>query len=167
VFERQERAALAREIRAQLSAFAGAVIVAVSYIHDMPPNAPEFKPSGLLPASVKEKVPDGLRRWSAAYTWVSQQTQVRKRLGDRPFLNVDNVVLTGAPLLVLPLPTALREMIDDTLTYVRELSKDRSDELKAKWPEIHRRFFDVVHERVADADQVLRALGKTPSSSAD
>jgi hypothetical protein len=168
VSKRQERAALAREVREHLGRFAGALIIAVAYIRDVPPNAPEFGAGSFVPAFVKEKMPDGFSRWTAAYRWVSTQQRMRRVLGDRPFLYAERVVLAAAPLRVFPLPPALRQVIDDTLDYVIELSEERSDELKSKWPEVHLRFYSIVQASVADADDVLRALGRpvpdTPTS---
>ena len=166
VFRRQERAALAREVRGQLGQFAGALIVAVAFIRDVPPNAPDVSLGSLVPASVKTKIPDGLVRWLAAYRWVNLQQGMRRALGDRPLLYAERVVLAAAPLRVVPLPPPLRDVIDDALDYVMELSEKRSQELKDKWPEVHARFFSIVQASVGDASEVLRALGAPSASTA-
>jgi len=166
VFMRQERAALAREVRDLVGQFAGALIVAVAFMRDVPPNPPQFGAASVVPAFVKVRIPDGVARWAAAYAWVSTQQRMRRALGDRPFLYAERVVLAAAPLRVLPLPAALRQVIDETLDYVIELSEKRSQEVKDSWPEVHVRFFSVIQACVADADEVLRALGRPPASTA-
>lgn len=163
VFRWQERQALAREIRGHLGEFAGALVVAVGFISQTPPNAPDLSLARLVPKRVRRRVPGGVQRWVAANRWATQQRQMRRALGDQPFLYAERVVLAAAPLRVFPLPPALRDEIERVLDYVIELSDTRNDEVKDRWPEVHRRFYGLVQAYVADADEVLRALGKPPA----
>ena len=98
----------------------------------------------------------GIRRGELRWTVVV--TGVADRRGP--------ATVAATPLRVLPLPAALRQVIDETLDYVIELSEKRSQEVKDSWPEVHVRFFSVIQACVADADEVLRALGRPPASTA-
>ena len=162
VFRRQERAALAREVRALLGDFAGSLVIAVWFLHEMPSQPPTIGLPDQVSETLKRQLPPGIRSWFAADRWVRHQRQLRETLGDQPFLHVERVALAAAHLRVFPLPAGLREVIDAALDYILELSADRTKELKDKWPEVHKRFYETVQAYVADADEVMRALGRQP-----
>jgi hypothetical protein len=85
--------------------------------------------------------------------------------GENPFHEVERVVLASAALRVLPLPAKLQAVIDEMIECVGQLTETRSQELKDKWRDLYKHFYATVRSSVADANEVMRALGAPAASS--
>jgi hypothetical protein len=154
VLTRQERFALAREVRVILGSYFGALVIAVAQLQRMPEEAPYFDAVG----EIAKRAPDPVRKWLEAQQWASTEKGLRRTLGPEPFLAAERVVLAHAPLHVMPLPPQLREALDNSLAYVYELAHDRSAAVKERWPEIYAALADAIRAHVVDPDQLLLAL---------
>ena len=77
IAQRQGRATLAREVRAGIGNYFGALTVAVAHLQRMPENAPYFDPFEEL---VKH-APKAVQDWFAAQRWLSTEAKMRRVLG--------------------------------------------------------------------------------------
>lgn len=154
VSRRQERAALAREVRRALAEYFGALVIAIAQIQRMPEEAPTFD----VFREIAKRSPPAVRRWIEAERWISTETRMRRTLGPEPFAHVERVILAHAPLHLLPLPESLRKPLDDSLSYIEDLARDRSEPVRNRWSEVNRALTDAIRAHVIDPDELLSAL---------
>lgn len=158
VFVRQERAALARDVRAGIGDYLGALMISVAELTRAPENAPDVD----IGRWVAESAPDPVRRWFDAQRWIKTEKRTRTVLGPRPYANVERVVLAYAHMQILPLPDPLAGPLLKSLNYVEELAETRTREVKDRWPEVREALLAAVRAHLVDADELARAM-RAPS----
>jgi hypothetical protein len=126
IARKQQRATLAREVRAAIANYFGALSVAVAHLQRMPENAPYLD----LLEKLAKHAPKNVQDWFVAQRWVSTAAKMHRVLGPEPFAIAERVVIAHAPLYLMPLPTPLRRVLDESLDYVAELGNDRSQAVK-------------------------------------
>lgn len=127
-----ERAADARaELRRAVAGYLAALYPVVAELRAMP----DVRTSQL--AEVLDRVS------GEAATYVRSRRQIAK-LGSRPFELGDRLAAAAANLQVLGPPEPLDAAVAKANGYVEQLAETRSDEVKARWPEI----WDELHSAV-------------------
>jgi hypothetical protein len=154
VVRQQERSTLTREVRMALGVYFGALVLAVHELSRMPEDAPDLD----VVARLVKSAPDPVRRWFEANDFVRTERGLRATFGDVPFRHMERIVIAYAPLQILPLPSALEQALDDSLTYVGELGSNRSSAVKERWPDVRDALLKAIRDHVADAGDLARAL---------
>jgi hypothetical protein len=154
VFKRQERAALARDVRVALADYFGALVIAVSEITRAPENPPDVDPVRWL----TDSTPAPVRRWFAAQRWVKTEKGMRRIFGSQPYANIERAIIAYAHLQVMPLPAAVEHDLAESLKYVEELSAARTQDVKDRWPAVRDALLATIREHVVDSEGLARAL---------
>jgi len=120
-----------------MSDFLGAITKAVGYLQTMPQlNA---RHPVVVLSRFSAKLGDLI---SPGRTWVTSRRQLRRVLGNEPFLPAERVVDAAARLRVLDPGPELNAAMDEALDYIIELGENRSAEQLARWPKIHQHVLD-------------------------
>jgi hypothetical protein len=163
VFIRQERAALARDVRIAIGNYFGALVLSVAELRRAPENPPDTD----LMRRITESAPDAVKKWFAAQRWINTEKGMRQVLGPQPYANIERVVLAYAHLQILPLPPAVGDALTESLDYVEQLAASRSAEVKERWPQVRDALLAALREYVVDPDELARALRQPVASSTE
>jgi hypothetical protein len=126
---REERAEEARaETMRAFTTYVSALIPIVSELREVPPVP---KPSPLA------EMLDQFR--GEAATYIATRRREQELFGGRNREQGARLAAADIDLRLRPLPASVRDAIDTANDYVERLAADRSDELIAEWPEIHKR----------------------------
>jgi hypothetical protein len=115
-----------RERRQTLANYVGLSYYVVGLFRGMPPNPPKGMVAELIESLGGE-----------AATWVREQRGIRKTFGDHFGQAQLQLTTAVAQVQLLKLSPQVREAVDRTNTYLLRLTEERSDEVKAEWPEIY------------------------------
>src|SRR6266545_2791910 len=126
-----------RDLENAMSDFLAAITKAVGFLHGMP-QLNERHPV-VVWSKVSAKLGDLV---APGRTWVTSRRQLRRILGDEPFLPAERVVDAAARLRVLDPGPALNAAMDEALDYIIELGDNRAAEKLARWPKIRQNVLD-------------------------
>lgn len=131
---RDERKAAMRErMRVALADYFGECVVSVAELRDLPPNK---DPNWF------DKLINDLRGEQA--NWLARRRAEYRLTGDRYRELAAGLARAAIQLRALPLPSEARAAVDAATNYVERLGQDRSPEIFAEWPEIHRRLSEAI-----------------------
>jgi hypothetical protein len=136
VSEREREEAKAEALLELYAEFSADLASAVAWIR--------FFPEAREPDWVSRGI-DSLRGELA--TWAATQKRVQQTLGQGWREPVERFARTSARMRLRPIPDYLMREVEAANDYVEELSVDRSDEVKAKWPDVA----DAVHAAIERA----------------
>lgn len=125
--ERRSRRSAADERQRLLARFFGQLAIVVAEVSRWPAEAPPgFVERGrgwLISRS----------RQLTAREFARTQEGMRQVFGERPYVRLEELLLTYAELKLTPLEPPVRDALDEALAYAQELAASRSDELKERW----------------------------------
>jgi hypothetical protein len=137
---REERAEQARaETLRAFTAYFSALVPVVAELRQLPPT-PKSSPLADLVDHVRGE----------AATYIATRRRLQQLGGDGIREQAVGLAAASLDLRLRPLPPEVNEAIDDANNYVERLGQQRSDELVAEWPGIHK--------RLMAANDELRAL---------